>query len=182
MPIHRALLGSWRVWLVLGLIAGISTPSAGKSYPYRVVVNPARCGRLSAAQQKWLTPEWAPYLDYTRICPVRNPKRETAVLLVSVHADLYYKAQPGQSVVTVQLPSPLLFLPSGGLLGSLPYNFPDDPPAELRVTFVQWDQGFPLRLELFVTDPRASGNRSLPPLVWDNAQKKYLSGKDAPHD
>src|ERR1700676_1556133 len=135
------------MWLILAVIAGISAPSAGRSNPYKVKVNPSRCGPLSEEQRGWLTPEWQPYLEYTRVCPVKDAKQETVVLLVSVHADLYHKAQPGSSVTVVKLPSPLLLLPSGRVSGSLPYNFPDDPPAELRVTFDQWERDFPRRVE-----------------------------------
>lgn len=182
MPaLRRALLGNLRVWLILGVIAGISTPGSARSGSYKVNVNPDRCSPLSAAQQEWLTPEWQPYMDYTRICPVRNSKREMVLWLVSVHADLYYRAQPGSSATIIKLPSPLLLLSSGEVLGSLPYNFPDDPPAELRVTFVDWERDFPRRVELFLTDPRASGDRSLPPLLWDDIKKKYASMEDTPH-
>jgi hypothetical protein len=182
MPVLKsALSGKLRLWLILGVIAGLSTPSSAGSGSYRVNVNPARCGSLSATQQEWLTAEWRPYLDYTRICPVRNPKRETVLWLVSVHADLYYRAQPGASATIIKLPSPLLLRSSGEVLGSLPYNFPDDPPAQLRVTFVVWESDFPRKVELFLTDPRASGDRSLPPLLWDDSKKKYASTEDPPH-
>ena len=104
------------------------------------------------------------------------------MLLVSVHADLYYKGQPGKSVHQVKMPSPLLFLPSGDVLGSLPYNFPDDPPAELRVTFDQWVGDFPERIELQLIDPRAAGDRSLPPLIWVANEKKFAVEHKGAHD
>lgn len=180
-PWKCALSATLWLWLVLSVIAGTSTSSSARSGSYKVTVNPARCGTLSAAQQEWLSPEWRPYLDYTRICPVRNAKREIVLWLVSVHADLYYRAQPGASAAIIKLPNPLLLRSSGEVLGSLPYNFPDDPPAELRVTFAAWDRDFPRKIELFLTDPRASGDRSLPPLLWDDIKKKYASTKDTPH-
>jgi hypothetical protein len=171
-----------RVWLIVGVVAGMCASCRAGDELRKVVVDSAHCGGLSEVQQRWLTSEWQPYLKYTRICAIRNAKREAAVLLVSVHADLYYREQPGQSVQQVNLPRPLLFLPSGEVAGSLPYNFPDDPPAELRVTFARWVQGFPERIELYLSDPRAAGDRSLPPLIWDESKKKFVSKEDGSHD
>ncbi|GEM_PF-6509578 len=170
-----------RICLILGVIASVSVSSPGDQRR-KTVVNPAHCIPLSDTQQRWLTSEWQRYLDYTRICGIQNSKHKTVLLLVSVHADLYYKAQPGQSVLQVQMPRPLLFLPSGAALGSLPYNFPEDPPAELRVTFARWVQGFPERIELYLTDPRAAGDRSLSPLIWDESKKKFASKEEQSHD
>jgi hypothetical protein len=171
-----------RVWLMVSVVAGVCAFSPAADQHRKMVVNPTHCSRLSDTQQRWLTSEWQPYLEYTRICAIQNSKRENAVLLVSVHAGLYYKAQPGQSVPQVKMPNPLLFLPSGEVSGSLPYNFPDDPPAELRVTFVGWVQGFPERIELYLSDPRAAGDRSLPPLIWDESKKKFVSKENGSHD
>lgn len=162
-----------RVWLTVCCLAGLSASCPAADAHRNLVVNPAHCRRLSLGQQQWLTSEWQPYLEYTRVCAIQNSKHEDSVLLVSVHADLYYKAQPGQTVHQVKMPSPLLFLPSGEVSGSLPYNFPDDPPAELRVTFAQWKGDFPERIELHLTDPRAAGDRSLPPLIWVATEKKF---------
>ena len=174
---HSRLLS--RIWLIWAMVAGISTISSAQ---VKVAVNPNRCLRLSEAQREWLTPEWQPYLKFSRICPVKDSQRQTVILLLSVRADLYYKAQPGESVTMAVLPHPILFLPSGHVAGSLPYNFPDDPPAELRVTFTRWEHDFPQQIELFLTDPRASGNRSLPALVWSESQRKYLAKEAALHD
>jgi hypothetical protein len=166
----------------MSFVAGMCASSPAADPHRKMVVNPAHCGRLSVVQQQWLTSEWLPYLEYTRVCAIQNSRREDLVLLVSVHADLYYKAQPGQSVHQIKMPNPLLFLPSGEVSGSLPYNFPDDPPAELRVTFAQWEGGFPERIELYLADPRAASNRSLPPLIWDANEKKFASKEKESRD
>jgi hypothetical protein len=178
---NRTSRRAWRVLLAFWMLAGAFEYCLACQIPRPLVLSPKVCSALSTAQQKWLTPEWNPYLEYTRVCPVRDSKsRGTVVFLVSVHADVYYKAQTGTSVPLVKLPSPLLFLPSGEVVGSLPYNFPDDPPAELRVTFADWQAGFPQRIDLYLTDPRAGGNRPLPSMLWDKSQKKYLPKENTP--
>src|ERR1700752_598807 len=177
---NRTSQRAWRVLLALSMLAVALEYCLARPIPRRLVLNPKLCGALSTAEKKWLPPEWQPYLEYTRVCPVRNSKSQAVVFLISVHADIYYKAQTGTSVPLVKLPSPLLFLPSGEVAGSLPYNFPDDPPAELRVTFANWQADFPQRIDLILTDARAGGNRSLPSMVWDKSQKKYLPKENAP--
>jgi hypothetical protein len=170
-----------KICLIMAVLVGFCASSPAAEQRRKTVLNPAHCRHLSEEQQRWLPREFQPYLEYTRVCVIQNSKSETVVLLVSVHADLYYKAQAGQSLHQVEMPAPLLFLPSGEVSGSLPYNFPDDPPAELRVTFAQWEGGFPERIELYLIDPRAGGNRSLPPLVWDASQKKFVSKEKGTH-
>jgi hypothetical protein len=159
--------------LILAILAGLC--AASTALPQRnVVVDAAHCVRLSDVQRHWLPADWQPFAEYTRICSVHNSEHEAVLFLVSVHADLYYRAQLSSTVHQVELPHPLLLLPSGAVSGSLPYNFPDDPPAELRVSFAKWQHGFPQRIDLYLTDPRAAGNRSLPPLAWDPAQRQFL--------
>jgi len=167
-----------RILLIFAVVAGSSGRVLAQ---HKLVLNPNRCLRPSEEQLKWFPPGWQTYTNYVRVCPVRNLGEKPVLLLASVRADLYYRAQPGPSVTEVELPSPLLFMPTGQVSGILPFNFPDDPPAELRVTFTRWEHGFPHRIELFLTDPRASGNRNLPALEWDEAQKKFLSKENAAH-
>jgi len=173
-------VASWFFFIVLVIVAA-SSYSPAHTNADKLVLRPQDCSVLSKAQQDWLSPEWRAFLEQTRVCAVRNSRKEVVVFVVSVQADLYYRAQPGNPVAQVKMPNPLLFLPSGQVAGSLPYNFPDDPPAELRVTFAHWEQDFPQRIDLYLTDPRAAGDRSLPSLQWDKDQKKYLA-KGAHHE
>jgi hypothetical protein len=143
-----------------------------------VVASTADCSRLSSVQRKWLSYDWQPFLDFTRACPIKDSKRETIILLVSAWASLYFEAQPGSTIPLVPLPHAMLFSPSGKVLGSLPYNFPDDPPAELRVTFTHWEDDFPQRVGLRLKDPRAAGPRPLPSLFWDRKQGTFVSKKE----
>jgi hypothetical protein len=128
---------------------------------------------VSNQEKSWLPAEWAPFLRYVKVCPARQAGAKPAVLLVSVFAVDYYKDQPGNVVQQVEMPRPILFSPTGTVLGRLPVNFPDDPPEELQVTFSDWQASFPARVELFVKDPAAGGNRSLRPLLWDRQRSVY---------
>jgi hypothetical protein len=96
--------------------------------------------------------------------------------LVAVSAQRYYSPLPS-GAVTVDMPRPILFSPEGVKVGTLPYNFPDDPPFALEVTCAGWREGFPHRLELFLRDPTVSGDHALAPLVWDTARRSFSQGE-----
>jgi len=163
--------------LGLAVFLALQFTGAARAQTRRVIPSPSHCKPPSASQEKWLSSEWIPYLKYSRACSIRDAKHRSVIVLISVWAELYYKAQAAKNVEQVDLPHPQIFSPSGEILGSLPYNFPDDPPAELRVTFTRWVDDFPERIELFLNDPRAAGNRQLPPMIWSRDQKKYVPEK-----
>jgi len=87
---------------------------------------------------------------------------------------MYYRSLPGQSAELVDQPKPLLLMPDGIRCGELPYSFPDDPPAEIQVRFLDWRSGFPWRIDIAVKDPTASGDRRLRK-TWDARRKFYLN-------
>ena len=140
---------------------------------HRIVPAERNCHALSATQQAWLPAPWTPFKDYTRVCAVYDSRGRSVLLLVSVWAQLYYASQKEAVVERIEMPHPLLFLPSGQVAGSLPANFPDDPPASLQVTFANWHADFPQRVKLFLVDPRAAGSQTLPSLRWDATHQSY---------
>ena len=137
----------------------------------RVTLDPSRCTAITQSQKLWLPLEWQPFTPYTRVCAVRERSGAKPVLrLISIFATEYYKNQPGKAVQQIKMPEPILFSLTGQILGRLPFNFPDDPPTELRVTFCAWKERFPQRIDLFLKDPAVLGNRTLPPLIWDSTK------------
>src|SRR5688572_13132240 len=150
-----------------------SSGSSGDTAPLRVTVAEQSCTDLSRAQRAWLPADWKPFEAFTRTCAVHTTGGQPAVLLISVWADRYYAGKPGTPEVT-PLPKPMLFAPDGRSLGLLPSNFPDDPPRALKVTFTRWINDFPHRIELFLSDPAALGDRALPPLDWDERRAMFV--------
>jgi hypothetical protein len=139
----------------------------------RLTLKPESCTTVSDQQKLWLTQEWSQFSRYVRACPVKESTEKTAIVLVSIDAAGYYKDQAGTDAPQVRFPRPILFSPTGKVLGRLPYNFPDDPPTELRVTFSDWRGGFPMRVDMFIKDPAAGGDRNLRPLVWNRQREEY---------
>ncbi|MBL8227962.1 MAG: hypothetical protein JNL98_05775 [Bryobacterales bacterium] len=148
--------------------------SAGSDYSFAVAEQ--RCVAATVAEKNWLPPSWRPFANFVRTCTVRDSKGTAHVLVLSVSAPEYYRSLPGRRADQVTLPRALLFLPNGSECGELPYAFPDDPPVELQVAFHDWRSGFPLRIEIAVTDPTVSGNRKLIQ-NWDPKRRRYFAGE-----
>src|ERR1700739_4511133 len=71
--------------------------------PARVKISPNSCAAASSAQKSWLPAEWKPFLPFVKVCAVRQPGAKPALLLTSVFAVDYYKAQPGNDLPQVQM-------------------------------------------------------------------------------
>jgi hypothetical protein len=170
-PVTRLLSG-----LLALSLAGLAAASAADGAV--VVLAQRSCKPPTAAQQAWLDDAWKPFAAFIRFCPVARASSRPVLLLASVWADPYYDSQPS-GAQTVVMPAPLLFSPEGRRVGELPSNFPSDPPAELRVEFADWKQGYPLRIDLCVSSPTASGDQWLKPLRYQADAGRYAAGEDA---
>lgn len=162
----------WVLWLVTATLGACATPA--------FVPSPEACRALAPAQRAWVgdRADWSPYLAHVRACNVRGPGGASALLVVSVWADLLYAATPGPAT-TIALPLPLLLDRNGRELGTLPANFPSDPPAELELRFSQWRDGRPHRIGLCLRSPAAGGDQPLPALRFDPASGRYSSTRSS---
>jgi hypothetical protein len=133
---------------------------------------PTACKAPTPAQTLWLGSEWAKFLPSVRVCPVHHEHAKTTLLIVSVWAAIYYADKPS-GTETVRMPAPLIFTADGKIIGALPMNYPDDPPNTLVLSFRDWKDDYPHRIEMKVSSPTASGDQVLPPLVWDEAKSNY---------
>jgi hypothetical protein len=139
----------------------------------------ANCTAADSDARGTLGPEWHAFLRYVDTCDVKDADRRTVMRVLSVSASRYYAGLP-DGVETVTFPKPILVTPAGHMVGRLPLNFPDDPPLVLHVTFVDWAEAWPRRIEMFVQDPTATGDHALPPLIWDASGNRFVQG--GPHD
>jgi hypothetical protein len=135
-------------------------------------LNETTCRPATQAETRVLAAEWSPFLSYTDACEVKDGRGKTVLVLLAVSAPRYYERLPS-GAETVSMPKPVLFTAGGENVGALPLNFPDDPPFALQVTFANWKDGWPLRIEMFVKDPTVTGDHSLEPLVWDEALRRF---------
>jgi hypothetical protein len=168
----RRLRATTVALMAAALLTACHDTSAGQT-AVMVGVTPADCVAPDASVRARLDEAWQPFLPFTRACTVRSPERQPALLLVSVWAERYY--EDSRSAVQAAMPKPLLLTTSGATVGRLPFNYPDDPPAALTVTFHDWRDGFPRRIELFVKDPAALGDRALPPLRWNETSRQFVA-------
>ncbi len=168
-------------WLALTLVALLGTLSctsqpAGQEgrapQPAPLHLLASTCRPVNETQRSWLGSDFAAVDGYAIACPVAADAGTTALILMSVDAYAIERdLSPGSPAP--QLPKGRLYLPSGREVGTLPFAYPFDPPVSLDVTFSNWREGLPRRVELNLEDPAAGGNRSLSALQWDEEKQRY---------
>jgi hypothetical protein len=120
-------------------------------------------------------PEWAPFSAFVDECLVRSPSGSTALAIVSVSALRFYHGKsPGTE--TVSFPKPIILSTAGQVIGRLPHSYPDDPPVSIRLSFDEWKDEFPRRIEIMVEDPTVSGNHMLP-MIWDRMENRFKTSQ-----
>ena len=165
---HALLLITFFVALVSGC-QGPSAPPTGK-------LDAASCRPSRADETQRLPDAWRRFLAHVKVCEIADGAAATPLRLVTISAEDYYAALPA-GAETVEFPKPILFDSDQRAVGTLPYGFPDDPPFALDVTFVDWKDGWPSRIDLFLHDPTVSGDHALSPLVWDSTTRHFLERK-----
>ena len=158
--------------LALCAAAAASCADAAPPLPKPFHPGPATCKAPTAAQSAWLPAAWTPFARAVRVCTINNGAAPGGLLVVSVWAEAWYAPLP-DGTTSVEMPAPLLLSPDGQVLGTLPSNFPDDPPASLRLRAVGWHDGLPSELRLCLSSPTPAGDQPLAPLRWQAATHRY---------
>jgi hypothetical protein len=159
---------------VLGFGLRGNAPAQTRKLSDLVRLDPKRCVAIETEKRQWLTPEWQRFLDFVNVCPVRQDSARPQLFIVTIRV-LDFDATLPENAPAPKYPLPLIVLPDGTRVGSLPYPFPDDPPRTLRVSFRNWRDGFPSEIMLYLDDPTVTGSRSMPALKWNAARKQYSS-------
>ncbi len=132
----------------------------------------AACKPPTDAQSAWLPADWKPFARAVRVCSIREGARPSRLLVASVWAEVWYAPLP-DGTTDVQMPQPLLLSSGGQVLGTLPSNFPDDPPSSLRLRFVGWHDGLPDEIRLCLSSDTPAGQQPLAPLRYDPVTHHY---------
>ncbi|WP_419808082.1 hypothetical protein [Sphingomonas sp.] len=151
-----------RVFL-LSLLAALP---AAASAPYSTPLDVAQCGALSGAAVAALGPDWSVLAAFVERCAVPGPDRRPALTVDIVRLDRayavdFFATHPDQTV-----PRPILRLPSGREVGTLPEQFPVEAPGMLKVRFVRWQRGLPREIRLYQAGESALAPHALPSLRW----------------
>lgn len=153
--------------LAIASCADAAPPLPGPFHP-----DAATCKPPTATQSASLPAEWTPFARAVRVCGIREGAKPAGLLVVSVWADAWYAPMPN-GTTDVAMPRPLLLAPDGRVLGTLPANFPDDPPASLRLRFADWHDGLPAEIRMCLSSPTPAGDQPLAPLRWQAATHRY---------
>ncbi len=91
-----------------------------------------------------------------------------------MHLDRAYAAHLFNGRPDLTSPNPVLRDASGRVVGALPEGFPVDPPGMMRVTFTEWRDGFPQRIELYEAGESAVPPQRVSPMNWDAKANAYV--------
>ena len=167
----RSIVVFWFTSMLTGFVFLVPSTLLNASIP-SVRLDPRACRPLPPAQRNWLGKDWLPFQNFVKSCEVTRGKA-TVLYVISIWVDEYYASLP-PSLPAVKFPRPIVAGPDGKVLGSLPMNFPRDPPRTLDVTFVRWSDNFPQQIQFWVEDPTVLGNHSVPPIDWDAKRGRFL--------
>ncbi len=131
---------------------------------------------ITSLEENWRY--WHQWPHFIQICPLYNPNGQVVFYLLTLRFDKFDELGVPESVLTPKLPtervpSPRLFDVRGLVLGQLPKNFPGDIPGEFHVTFTDWHDQFPWRIEMRIINWAVSGTRDLEPMTWNPAKYRY---------
>jgi len=118
---------------------------------------------ISGLNELWQQPNFAQYIQ---VCPIiRTPTSPIALTVLILRLDQMY-ADNFPMPDTFKIPNPELLNNHGKWIGSLPEEFPTDGPGELQVTFTDWQNDFPHKIELFQAGKSALAPHPAPPMTW----------------
>ena len=121
-----------------------------------------------------LGPAWKAFAAYVKQCLVPGPDVRPVLNVDIVRLDHAYAAHLFNGRPDLTLPNPVLRDASGRAVGTLPEGFPVDPPGMMRVTFTDWRDGLPRRIELYEAGESAVSPQLVPPMHWDTKANAYV--------
>jgi hypothetical protein len=172
------------IMAVFFLFVTTSAPSSNvyaSNYKSFELLNPDECVPLDKkviASQ--LPAEWHKYVDYIKICKLKQKKTSTAkVSIISLWAYDYYETT-GESTDLKDLPSPLIVDNNNNKIGELPIIYPGFNIGPPDIHYGKWKSGIPS--EILIDDVYNKSDNSYyyyKPIKWNDKSGRYeLTGVD----
>lgn len=120
---------------------------------------------------------WDAYKPYVRACPLAMSNASTKLWLLTVFAQPYLHDHPGETAWP-NFPRPRLVTADGHCVARLPELFPFDEPRSLHLRYGPSVDGMPVEIRVYVSNPAAGGDYTLPVLRWSPAQRAYIAQND----
>lgn len=158
-------------WFAIGLALAAS-PSAIAA-PYQVGLDARRCRTVAGPTIAGMGPDWSALAAHVQRCPVAGPDGRLALTVDIVRLDHPNATRTLAANPDLRIPFPIVRDAAGKTVGLLPEGFPVEPPGKLRVTFVDWRDGIPRRIDLHEAGVSALAPHPLPPLLWNAETRTY---------
>jgi len=122
---------------------------------------------------------WWQMLPYSQICPVRNENAQDILYVLTDRKDLW--AEDEHAIAETLRnhwggpENALIFDRNYKIIGHFLGQFPSDGPVHMEVTFTDWRDGYPWRIEFAYTERHRDGTprEPPPPLLWNATNGVY---------
>ena len=158
---------------VIVLIATIALAAASPAVPDdRIVLHFAECQDAGQGMRELLAGLWPPWAPYVQVCPVHSPGGQTVISILTVRVDLVDEDEVGDSW-PIPFPHALILDARNVPVGELAAAVPGGPPGTTIVSFSDWRNNFPYRIDVREVNAAVFGTYNRKPLVWNPNRRKY---------
>jgi hypothetical protein len=152
----------------------------GAGAPYETKLAAGACRPAAPALLAGLGADWRDVTGYVQDCPVPGPDGKIALSVAVVRIDRMQADHWFDTHHDPRIPLPVVLDGESHVLGKLAEGFPADLPGALRVTFKDWRDGMPSRIDQYETFETALPPHALAAQVWDPAKRQYRQLADDP--
>ena len=163
-----------RTWLmawlpVLAIVLAAAAP-ARTALPVRL--NFDDCREAPVRLKALLKSGWPPWDPYIQMCPLSAPNGAKVLSILTVRVDHVAAAQVAESR-PIPFPGAIVLDASDAPVGQLASAVPDGPPGTSVVSFTDWRNGFPHRIQVRRINAAVRGTFNEKPLVWNAMRKQF---------
>ncbi len=152
----------------------------GAGPPYEARLSAGACRPAAPALLAGLGANWRGVSEYVQDCPVPGPDGRTALSVAVVRIDHMQTNHWFDTHHDPHIPLPVVIDGESHIVGKLAEGFPADLPGALQVTFKDWRDGMPLRIDQYEAFETTLPPHSLAAQVWDADKRRYRQLADEP--
>ncbi len=160
------------------LLVGVLLLSAAA--PYGTRLDAGTCRAATPALLQRLGADWQDASGYVQDCPVPGPDGKTALSVAVASIDRMQTDHWFNTHHDPHILLPVLLDGESHVLGKPAEGFPADLPGALIVTFKDWRDGMPLRIDQYEAFETALPPHALATQVWVPAKRQYRKLAEEP--
>ena len=155
--------------------------NAGAAADDRIALDVSLCHPAPQKILEHLEISWQHMVPFSHICPLLDKNSKIVFFVLTFRNDIWgWDANVVAESLKNKWGSPesaLIMDKDYHIIGHLPGQFPYDPPVHMEVTFTDWHDGFPFKIEFYYPDYRTTGGKHGVPSRWNVKLNVYENHK-----